>query len=495
MSNTLACANIAALPLQILLRAHPDWHQQPVAVVDKDKPQGIILWVNKAAQSQRILSGMRYAQGLSLSRELRGGVVSEHDIATATRQVQKALWGMSPRVEPCTDEDGIFWIDAGGLEHVYPSQKDWVFGIAKALEEIDLKAIVSLGHSRFGTYAASKSSHTHLIFKTQKEEDAHLQKIPIVALGIEPNLRDTLLKLGIQTVGQFCSLPVESIQKRFGAEALTLYSMAQGKGWAPLQPVPIEEPIVSQLLLEFPESIHARIMIHLDPLLHSLIQQLMQRNEVLSTLNIKLTLDNKDTIQERVAPAIPTLDSAQILSLVSLRLEKCMLPEGVVEILLHAQGVTISHDQLTLFNDTSHEAIKDAEHALAKIRAGLGHSSVVHAKRYEGHLPEAQYKWELFDKVVPPESVSVATPSLTRRIFSPPKQLPPCDRRDPDGWLLAGIHEGPVEEVIGPHNLSGGWWRKSISRDYHFVRTRSGKWLWIYYDKNRRRWFLHGEVQ
>ena len=34
-----------------------------------------------------------------------------------------------------------------------------------------------------------------------------------------------------------------------------------------------------------------------------------------------------------------------------------------------------------------------------------------------------------------------------------------------------------------------------ISRAYYYVRTRSGRWLWIYHDDKRRRWFLQGEVQ
>ena len=54
---------------------------------------------------------------------------------------------------------------------------------------------------------------------------------------------------------------------------------------------------------------------------------------------------------------------------------------------------------------------------------------------------------------------------------------------------------GPVEEVIGPHVVSGGWWIREISRDYYYVRTRSGRWLWIYNDRRRRRWFLQGEVE
>jgi protein ImuB len=84
---------------------------------------------------------------------------------------------------------------------------------------------------------------------------------------------------------------------------------------------------------------------------------------------------------------------------------------------------------------------------------------------------------------------------LVRRIYRPAMPLPPRDRHEPDGWLIAGVSEGPVEEVIGPQLITGGWWRAEVARAYYYVRTRNGRWFWIYHDLKRRRWFLQGEVQ
>ena len=74
-----ACINLPEFPVQLLLRRHPDWKNYPVAVVDADKPQGEILQVNECARSFRILPGMRYAAGLSLSGILRAAVVPDKD--------------------------------------------------------------------------------------------------------------------------------------------------------------------------------------------------------------------------------------------------------------------------------------------------------------------------------------------------------------------------------------------------------------------------------
>jgi protein ImuB len=36
---------------------------------------------------------------------------------------------------------------------------------------------------------------------------------------------------------------------------------------------------------------------------------------------------------------------------------------------------------------------------------------------------------------------------------------------------------------------------REVRRDYYFVETRRGELLWIYYDRRRRGWFLHGRVE
>jgi protein ImuB len=43
--------------------------------------------------------------------------------------------------------------------------------------------------------------------------------------------------------------------------------------------------------------------------------------------------------------------------------------------------------------------------------------------------------------------------------------------------------------------VNGGWWLKEVLREYQFVMTRREELYWVYNDKRRRRWYLHGLVQ
>ena len=85
----LACVEIPALPLSILLDHHPDWRDSgaPVAVVAEDRPLSRILWVNPAARAAGILPGMRYAAALAVTSALRAGPVPEGVVAATVARI------------------------------------------------------------------------------------------------------------------------------------------------------------------------------------------------------------------------------------------------------------------------------------------------------------------------------------------------------------------------------------------------------------------------
>src|SRR5688572_6554628 len=87
----LACVDLPAFPLQLLLRRHPEWITLPAAVVAEDKPQGLILWVNEKARHFGVLPGLRYAAAFSLAKGLRAGEV-------APAEIKKAITSLTHRL-------------------------------------------------------------------------------------------------------------------------------------------------------------------------------------------------------------------------------------------------------------------------------------------------------------------------------------------------------------------------------------------------------------
>ena len=491
----MACVDLHALPLQVLLRRRAEWRDQPAAVVDCDKPQGQILWVNKAARASHIQPGLRYSAALSRNLELRASVVDDEEIASTVASVTERLWHFSPRVEPSPSTPGVFWLDAAGIVPLYPTLEEWARRIRDDLWAAGFRASVAVGFTRFASYAAARVAQTRggtTVFESPRQEYAHSRGVLIDRLGFAPRLRDTLGELGIVRLGQFLDLPAAGVRRRFGAAAADLHRRARGDTTV-LDPAPPTELLVRTVILDRPEANLERLMVVIEELLTPLCEALRRRHEALGAVCLRLTTDDKRSVDETLEPAEATLDQSLLESLIRLRLATVSLFAGVTEVEVEVRGGAIENRQLDLFTKPPRD-LTAARRALARIRAEFGNAAVVRASLQDGHLPEARFVWGPFERLELPCPRQVDERPLVRRFFPCAVELPLRSRHEPDGWMI-NLADGPIEEVVGPHIVQGGWWMRDVERHYYYVRSRSGRWLWIYNDRRRRLWFMQGEVE
>lgn len=499
--DRLACVDVPALALQLLVQRHPSWRDHPAAVVAADTPQGEVLEVNSRARRTGILPGLRYAAALSLCPQLRAGTIPPDDIAEGIDRVVAHLTRLSPQVEPCHEEPGVFWLDASGLERLHRSQRSFAREVHADLVQAGFAATVAAGFTRFGTFALARSERGAIALESQDEEQRLARQVRLTRLSLPPAARDDLLRLGVTTVGELLALPPAGLLERFGREVHQLHRMATGELWRPLEPQEIEEPITALAQLDEPDDNAARLTFLVKRMLPSLLEQLADRKSALAQLEIGLALDHSAERVERIQPAAPTLDERQIVDLARLRLEALSLEAGVTEVVLTAQAVPATIEQLELFASGRRRDLAAGDRALARLRAELGPAAVVHARLNQGHLPEARFVWEPLAGLTspindhPPTDNHNKTRTLVRRIFTKPIPLHTRPFRGPGGIHLRGMGHEPVIRVTGPYVVSGGWWHREITRDYHFAETKDGQILWVYYDRRRRRWFVQGTVE
>lgn len=508
----LACVDLPAFPLQLLLRRHPEWVSYPAAVVAEDKPQGLVLWVNEKARQLGVLPGLRYAAALSLATGLHAGEVKKAEIQKAIRELTHRLMRFSPEVEPAAEEPGVFWLNGMGLKLLYPSSNQWAHGLHADIVAQKFEVSVVAGFTRFGTYAVAKSKKGITVFNHPAEERRVAHAVPLSRLDIDPDFRDTLFKLGIETVGALLSLPPVGLRERFGSKAYRLHRLASGDLWAPLDPCKPEEPLKQHRILDDPENDTTRLLFLIKQLLHPMLAALAAHAHALAGLWLSFLIDRGGWLKEQIRPAVPTLDLNQILDLVRLRLESLEFSAGVVEIALKAEACAATAEQLRLFSEGPvlsgvegpKRDLDAANRALARLRAEFGDEAVVQAKLKDGHLPEARFAWEPLNRINLPRRAlndlndlnGPAPRALVRRIMAKPMCLPGVPRHThEDGWLILGHKYGSVDKLSGPYVFSGGWWNKEIQRDYYYAETRRGAIAWVYYDRVRRRWFLQGLIE
>lgn len=494
--DRLACVDLPAFPLQLLFGAHPEWRGEPAAVVERDAPHGRLTWVNARARDAGVLPGQRYSAALALCARLRAGEISAHEIEIGVRALTEHLQRFSPRVEPCGDEPGVFWADVRGLERLFGAPRTWAEALHASLRARGFDAGIAVGFRRFAVYAAAKSlARTRIaVFDDREHETRVALAVPLRRLALDPDARDALEKLGVKNLGDFVRLPAGGILERHGAHACRLHQLASGALDEQLEPAPEVLPFAAHADFELPESDLDRLLLVAQELAQPLCAQLACGGEAVSKLTLRLALDGGTRCVEELAPARPTLDLAWLVRLLRLRLEHVALASGVVRLELELGRARVASEQVTLFAETKKRSAAAAAKAFSALRAAFGELAVVRARLRSAHLPEVSWAWEQLDALAPARPRRVLVPRLVRRVFDTALPLAPRGRREPDGWLLRGVSEGPVAKLAGPYLLNGGWWRQEVQREYHFAELKSGAVFWIYFDRRRRRWFLQGGV-
>jgi protein ImuB len=504
--DRMACLDLPAFPLQLLRKRQPESGFATV-VVEEDKPLARVLWACERARALGILPGHRYGQALSLAAELRAGVVPPPEIAAGVERMAQVLRALSPDVEPCQGEPGVFWLSGSGLRQIFPSASAWGRAIFAAAAEAGFAAGVAVGFTRFGTYAVARSAAKLSVFRDGEAEARVARAVPLDRLSLDPDLRDAVARLGVHTLGGYLKLPPGGVLLRFGREAFRLHELAAGARWDPLRadhPLP---PLEVRNELDEPESDATRLLFLVKIELGKLLAKLAERKLALASLELVLSFSRAFGEQrERLAPAEPTLDERLLTRLIHLRLEAAPARAAVMGLALSAEAVPARASQLALFLQGPRRDLHAASEALAQLRAELGDAGVRKAVLRDEHLPEAQFSWEPVPKLEPARPRTGLPRVLVRRIHAQP--MPVQGRGGGgnvrnDGWLISGLEHGSVLRFHGPYLASGGWWMAPQSvedhdepaRDYGFAETRRGECLWLFYDRARRQWFIQGAVE
>jgi len=548
--SRLACVDVPALPLQILLRRHPEWRQEPVAVVTEDKVRARISWANRRAVTLGVRPGMRQAAAAACCPALRIDHVRASEVEREVRRLAERLHRWTPQVEsasslapqlPGCGAAGTFWLRASGLTGLFGPLSDWIEALSKDLQSDGFRASIAVGFTRFNSFAAARATFGHQIFESPAEERAAALRAPLVRFGLPEKTLAGLEKLGISSLRDLLRLAGEGrsgrgLANRFGKEVLELHRLGSGESSAPVfETFRQETPVEHRISFEPPETDIERLIFHAKRLLDQILADLGKQGLAVVELAYEVECEDAPPISGSVRPALPTEDGVKLLSLLRLRFGT-ISPENrttagqrvlptpsrspeeepgrrILGLVLRALGGIYVAEQPGLYQRPG-EALstgpKRASEALAQIQAEFGEDSLVRLEIRDAHLPRGRYRCRpispeeatlrnLSGKNPPQDFFETRPPRLMRRIYDQPLILPHRGSGEPDGWLLRGVDHGPVQSFTGPFRVSGGWWRllsgRPVSRDYFFVRLKRGDVCWVFFDRERRSWFLEGRVE
>jgi protein ImuB len=426
--------------------------------------------------------------------------------------MKKRLLAFSPRIEQVPGRLA-FWLDADGVTPLYPSLFKWTEAVLSETVKIGFRRAAAVsGFTKFGTAAISRTVEGSIVFNRLEDERASVAKIPLQYFELSPKTLRCLLRLDICTLGDLIRFPQGELFARFGDEVRRLRENAKAILWDPLQPIAEEAPIIASRELDHPEHDTARLAFIARRLILSLVEKARLRHFAVLEIVLSLSLDHAPPLCESIKPWEPTLDDVQLTELVRLRLEGLHLSAGVTGVSMKAVTSSIAKEQLELFAQKPRRDKAAADRALARVRAELGEDAVVKASLRDGHLPEACFAFvpvtgathgathggrrvRSKNETRPVALDSDRVRCLVRRIYTKPIPLQARPVVGPGGCHFLGMGDDPAVDLEGPYIISGGWWNNEIHREYYFATAKTGRVLWVYFDRCRRCWFLHGEVE
>jgi protein ImuB len=501
-SPRLTCVYLHELPLQVARRGSP--HLPALATSDRPGESGQILHLDDEARRRGARLGMRVAVARGICPDLTIIHVDQTARDLALEELSALLERFTPRVEASDGDPGAFWLDPTGMSRLFGAPDAWAAAIRRALVDASWRASIVVGFRRFHSHAIARGRRDLLVLRDLADEDEHAAATDLAALNLPKARLDELDVLEVRRLGDLLRLPAAGLRRRFGPEIADLHARAAGLDWAPLRPRSRRAPLTTTISVDPPDDDRDRLLFAIKAALDPLIARLEAADTAARAIDVTLHLDHSDPVAARIEPAAPTRDRLVLLDLIRLRLAAVALQAPVTDVDLQIDEICPEVQQVDLLTKRSRRDPAAADAAIARLRAAYGDAAVTRAALRSAHLPEASFTWEPIQRAptanAPPRplaaNLSDDAPPLCRRLFARPRPLQsaPSPADPPPLCDLDGLARGPILRLDGPYRVSGGWWVRQVERDYYYADTAGGELLWIFYDRPRARWFLHGIV-
>ncbi len=423
--------------------------------------------------------------------------IADWPTGAAANDLLSALLAVAPRA--AVDRPAqLAWLDGRSLDAAALS--------ARAREHLATIGVidVSAGASNIPAVAAiaarekRQEKRDPLLFIANGCEREWLAPLSLDVLLPTPRLLALLTGVGVTTCRDLAALTRESIEVRFGREAVALWRLARADDPRPIfSSRPREHPGASLDWAEFSTTDLEQLVFVLHSLLRTVCDALMADGVGARTLRFTLAIENRTVITQSVTAARSTSQRTTWLRLMRRALERITLPDRVTGIAIEVDAVgPPSVRQGDLF-DLGFASAEAAESAVAHVM-DLQSDAVVRAERREHVLREERIEWSVVhDTVIAREpGVEPGTPALHPQLLPRPRAIdvvsePVRGFAHPVRYTDNGVKLA-LRECIGPHCVSGNRWSERFTREYHQGVRDDGVVVLLYRDVVQDQWWLAG---
>ena len=421
------------------------------------------------------------------SRAWRGG-------STMTR-LQTTLLGILPRVVLQGD---LIWGDIRGLP-----MRLTVRRVVRVLQAHDAgDAQIGIAETAIAAEVAARYASARITYVKVGEDRPFLAPWPVSVLQPSPALANLLDGTGVELCSELAALTRESVEVRFGGDAVSLWRLSRADDLRPLfVPSPRELPESSLEWSDYTLRRADRLLFVINALCKNVCDALATRGDGAVVMTLRFVLANRTSYEHPLRVARATARQHAWMRLIRLELERITLPDAVLGLSLrvdHTAG--LGGKQGDIF-DRGFGTIQAAEESVGELLDD--HGAIVVVPNNTMHpLIDQRTTWDsvsAIQAVDPPDTTWVpitAMPALTLQVLPKPVRITVATmtRRGvdvPKSYRDAqGVHQ--LVDVAGPDQLAGGEWNDPYAREYFRGVNTDGLLVWLYREVRTGAWYLHG---
>ena len=316
-----------------------------------------------------------------------------------------------------------------------------------------------------------------------------LAELPIACTAWDIERLQTLRAMGVTRVGELLRLPRAGLARRLGAATVQDLNIALARQFAPRRAFVPRERFRARCDFETEIETVAYLEKALEPLIARCADFLRERQAGVQTLRLKLRHRADPATHVHLGLASITSERRRLMDVLAQKLTRLELQAPVRDMELISGALQpLSAGSLDVFAARLSAGASGRDslpQLVERLRARLGEDAVYGVVSIAEHRPEAAWR-----RVQELRGEKMADhPILTDRGMPRPV------------WLLAAplpLESGLILEQ-GPERIESGWWDgKGVARDYYIARqargTRHahGARLWVFQERQSKRWYLHG---
>jgi protein ImuB len=455
MSELYTCVHVAEFPAQALLRLRTDLAGEPVVVMDGAAPKEWVCAMNAHALRRGAAKGMSRldAEGLT---DLRLLVRSTESEAAARAVVLERAAKFSPRIEEVSAGTACaFVLDIAGTERLFGPPEKLAGRLRDDLAAAGFRASLTVSAS-FHTARIKAAWSRGLNVIPDGAEAVALAKLPLAALELEEDPRETFTIWGIRTLGELAALPEVELITRLGQKTKTWREMAWGMLPHTFQPMEEEFALREFLAFEDPVEDMDSLLFVGARMIDALLERAAARALALSRLTVQMKQDGGAVHELALRPAIPSADRKFLLKLLQLQVAAHPPQAAVLNFELTADAAQSSVVQLGLFAPQIPEPSR-LDITIARLKAIVGKDRVGSPALVDGHCPGVfEMKDFRVDTKVSPQELH--GPRMGLRRLRPPTPLRMRTREGQPVGFATIEQRFEITAAYGPWRTSGNWW-------------------------------------